>query len=137
MIPITNVSIVGILAASVVAMIVGMVWYSPPLFGNLWMEAMGVNPKKAPKMDPKSFGGAFLGALLSASVLAVLIKGLLALTIMDGFAVALWVWLGFYVALELVALSFSAKRSVKLFLVNIGHHLVALLAMSAVLVLLG
>lgn len=37
-------SVFGIIAATVVGMVLGALWYSPLLFGNLWMKAIGKTP---------------------------------------------------------------------------------------------
>lgn len=130
-----NVNLVAVVVAAIVAMIVGFVWYSKPLFGDMWMKQMKINQKEMQKMRGKAMVIASIAALLTACVLAVLMKSLGATTITAGLTVAFWIWVGFFLTLEMVRMAFEGT-SMSLFLISIFHHIVALSAMSIVLVLI-
>jgi hypothetical protein len=39
------IDIIGTIAAAITGMVLGALWYSPILFGNLWMKAIGKTPE--------------------------------------------------------------------------------------------
>ncbi|HEX9805034.1 MAG TPA: DUF1761 domain-containing protein [Candidatus Dojkabacteria bacterium] len=47
--PDVDISIVAIIAAVVINMVFGMLWYSPMLFGNMWAKSMGTTLDKLQK----------------------------------------------------------------------------------------
>jgi hypothetical protein len=62
--------LIGIVAAAIFYIALGMFWYSPAIFGNVWMKAKGflhedVENKKMPKH-------AFFKAIVNAVFAAVL-----------------------------------------------------------------
>ncbi len=42
------VNYLAVLVAAIVGMVVGFIWYSPKVFGKMWMKLSGVNPKDKP-----------------------------------------------------------------------------------------
>ena len=51
----------AILVAAVAAMILGMIWYNPKVFGAIWMKEIGMSEEKARSGNLlKIFGFAFL-----------------------------------------------------------------------------
>jgi hypothetical protein len=40
-----EVNVLGILAATAIGMVLGALWYSPLLFGNIWMKCLGKTPE--------------------------------------------------------------------------------------------
>lgn len=57
----------AILVAAVVNMVVGMIWYNPKLFGNAWMQEIGMTEESAKSGNMlKIFGFSFVFAFLIA-----------------------------------------------------------------------
>ena len=130
---------VNYLAALVAALTncgIGMLWYSPILFGNQWMKLSKMDPKKMDmkKEMPKIFVISLTAAFVTAVVLGLFINMTVSTTLMEGLMIGFWAWLGF-VATTLVTGVLYEKKSWTLYLINIGYQLVALLAMGAILVL--
>jgi len=129
----------AVVDAAIVAMIVGFIWYSPPLFGNGWMDEVMKGTKRSAKDMKKGMmkgmAMAFVAALISSWILATLVKSTQSTTFMSALKLGAGVWAGFYVSLEIVRFSFGGQ-SMKLFWINVFHHLVAVSAMATVLVLL-
>lgn len=126
--------------ATLAAMIIGSVWYSPPVFGNKWMKLAGISRKDTEKggwtpiviaivaslatafvlahvtyLSYKFFGGSFLNAALNT---------------------AFWTWLGFSATTLVVHNSFELKRK-KLTLLNAAYQLVIFMVAGLIIGLMG
>ncbi len=137
-----RVNYLAVLAAAVAAMIVGFIWYSPGVFGNLWLRIIGkdkLDKAELEEMQQESrlyFAVMFVATFIGASVLARFIVWLGAATLGGGLRVGFWAWLGFAFPLTVGEALFSGKEAGlkwPLFLVRVGHHLAGLLVMGAIL----
>ncbi len=127
---ISEINMFAVVVAGLAHMLVGLVWFSRPLFGKAWMSATGAkNMKPAVQWVPF----AFLGHILIAFVLGLFIVLASATTLVDGFLVAVIVWLGFFVTLEIGELVWE-NIPLKLFLLRIGDHFLALSIAGIILV---
>jgi hypothetical protein len=130
---------VAVLAAAVVSMVVGFLWYGP-LFGKMWIKGMGwtkADMEKAKKKGmAKQYGLMFVGSLVMAYVLAHATVFAAAYTHMMGVPAGLmsglWNWLGFVAPVTLGSVLWEGK-SWKMWALNNGYYLVTLLAMGVVL----
>lgn len=122
-----------VLVAAVAHMILGALWYSPLLFGKIWMAESGLTQAnmKSDKM-PQRYIMAFVGTLVTAFVFAHFIEYTGASTVGEGMQTAFWIWLGFFVTAALAGVLWEGK-TLKLYLINIGYYLAALLAMGAIM----
>jgi preprotein translocase subunit SecF len=69
-------------------MVIGAIWYSPVLFGNVWMRLVGLKPEKMkPAAGPMI--GTVVMTIISSYLLAVLIQLAGATTALEGFVIAL------------------------------------------------
>lgn len=131
-----QVNLVAVLVAAIVNMVLGFLWYGP-LFGKIWMKAMGYTQKDAEKMKKegnmgKIYGLAFIGGLVMAYVLAAFIGLIGANTAAAGAQVGFWAWLGFIVTKSFTDVLFEGKNWTAYYL-SMGYQLVSLLAMGAIL----
>jgi hypothetical protein len=125
----------AILACGVVYMIVGAFWYSPIIFGNLWLKVMGKSQEELKSMRKgvwKSYLISFLGALVMAFVLSHIIDYAKADTIIEGLQCGLWVWIGFVITTSLGGVLFEGRPRGLYFIYN-GYQLVSLLLMGMIL----
>lgn len=134
-----DINIVLVLIAALAAWGLGALWYSPLLFGKQWMAEMGFTPESmhGMKMTPKlAMALGFLGAVLTAGVLSCFIAVWEALEGTSGLILNLQlgfiVWLGFVMPVNAGVVLWEGK-SVKLFALVTGYHLVSLLLMGALL----
>jgi hypothetical protein len=124
---------IAVLAAGVINMIVGSLWYSPLMFLKPWMETL---PKKASgKKDvnmPKIYGLMFVNALIMAYVMAMLVKVTNVMTLDMGAMLGFWVWLGFIATSSFNGVLFE-DRSLKGYVINVGYYLVVLILVGAMM----
>ncbi|MFT5692500.1 MAG: hypothetical protein ACI92E_001835 [Oceanicoccus sp.] len=83
-----GINIMGVLAATVIGMVLGALWYSPVLFGKKWMQSIG--------KTPDTLGGSALpmvGCVIASMMTAVGISIVFSLVGVDSFSAGLGVGL--------------------------------------------
>lgn len=137
-----HVNYLAVLAASVVTMLVGFLWYSKALFGHRWFRIIGQDKlDKATiekiRQDVKPyFVMVFIGAFMGAAVLARFIVWSHAATLTGGIRSGFLVWLGFALPIVINNALFSGKDKslmVPMFLLQAGHYFVSLVLTGAIL----
>lgn len=127
----------AVFAAAVLQMVLGMIWYSPPVFGSVWMTAVG---KRMDDLNKRGMGAryvaAFLASLVTAGVLAYLVSYAGAVTAGQGIKVGFFVWLGFVATRALGGVLWE-NRSGKWYAITAGYELVAMSLMGALLAVWG
>jgi hypothetical protein len=126
----------AVIVAAVAGIIVGFIWYAPRVFGRRWARASGIELPQPGEVQPMTYIGGVITAAVTAYVLAVLIGGLGATTLVDGVIVAVVVWLGF-VATWLASGVFFERRSTEWWAINAGQAIVSLAIMGAIIGYLG
>lgn len=133
----------AILAAALVAMAAGLVWYSNPLFGRTWMRIAKIDAKKMKREAPKSMLIMALFALIMSYVLAhvTYLSSFFFLEVSfqgAAFSSAFWLWFGFVLPVIACNNMFNqAKSPWQLTAIQAGYWLVALLGMGAVIGYVG
>lgn len=134
-----DINYLGVLLAAVASMVVGFVWYSPILFAKQWTKLSGhteASLKAAQKEMGIYYGLSFVLALITAFVLSHVMAMSMSYfgypAIQTGLTSAFWMWLGFVMPVQATGEIFGNKRW-KLFGINTGYQLVALLVMGLVL----
>lgn len=134
-----SVNLVGAAVAGVAAFIVGMLWYSPMLFGKKWMELSGMkiseNYKDMGKMAP-TMVAALVVSIISAYILGQFIKLIGAATPVEGAIVGIAAWFGFVATVSL-NMVFWERKPIGLYLLNNGHLALNFAIMGAILVAMG
>lgn len=120
----------AIVAAVVVNMVVGAIWYSPMMFAKQWAKLTG---RKMEEMGDGTKGYILtaIGALLQAFILLhfVTYARYFYSTYTEvevGLLTALWAWIGFVAIPQGVNMVFANTRK-KLWAINTGYFLVVLL----------
>ncbi len=131
---IVQVNYLAVLVCAVISMIIGSVWYSPMLLGRTWMEEIDKSEEDLKKeFNPlKTYGLTFLCNLFIAFSLAQLMAHSNATTVAAGIRLAFLCWFGFIVAPMVINSLFEGK-SIKLLLVDSGHHLIVILVFGIIL----
>lgn len=123
----------SIIIASVLSFVVGMLWYSPALFGKTWAKLAGVSMSKAKQ---KGMGQSMLIGFISTLVLAYVFQGLMGMLSYTGAAMGatlgFWLWLGF-LAPSLIGGVLWEGKPWGLYFLNSAYWLVNLLVIGAAL----
>ncbi len=120
-------------------MVVGFLWYSYLLFAKPWMKEMGYTKESMAK-DQKKMGPWYAASFVVSLVTAFMLAHVMALSehfygytpLTTGLTSAFFMWLGFVAPVQFTDVIFGSKK-MKLFLINTGYQLAALLAMGVVL----
>ena len=129
-------NLLAVLVSAIIGMVIGALWYSPLLFGKVWMNLSGFTDKKMQEMKKKGMAVPyilnFISTLILSYVLALFISASQAVTIMQGAIVGFFVWIGFMATLMLNSVLWEGKP-VKLYILNIAYHLITVIIMSIIL----
>ena len=120
---------IGVSALS--SFVLGGLWYSPLLFGKVWMKETGITEEAVKNQNgAKVFGFAFIASLIIAFNLAMFLGS--TSTLKTG------MFYGFLAGFGWVTMSFAIndlfeQRSFKLFAINAGYHTTGITIMGAIL----
>jgi len=122
-------SIVAVIVAALSAFFVGGIWYGP-LFSKAWMEENAFTEADLAKRNMGLvFGLSLLFSLVSAFLLAMFIgTNDLGFSMLAGLSVGLG-----WVACSLGVTYLFEGKSLKLFLINAGYHVVSFLLMGLII----
>lgn len=126
-----DINYLAVVAAAIVNMAVGFVWYSLKVFGKTWMKEVGLTIKQIGNGPGIGYAVTMLGALLQAYVLAHFVDYTGADTAADGLVTGLWLGVGL-VATSIGVNYIFAQRSRTLWLIDAGYF-VTTLALNGVL----
>ena len=127
---------IAVIAAAVVSMILGALWFSPVLFQKPW-TSMRVDKKELSGVaSPMLYVITAVGALVSAITLDWLISLAGASSLAGGAIIGLYAGLGF-VAPAILSDNLFNERPFKLYLIVAGFPVVSLLLMGAIIGALG
>ncbi len=127
----------AIILSAIASQALGFFWYSPMLFGKEWMKLTGLKEKDSEKMKKgagKAYTLAFLLALLEAFILDRFVSLTQAHTVLEGAQLGFMAWLGFTLTSMFTTNLFQNKPK-KLFYIDCGYHMVAIMIMGAILAL--
>jgi len=131
-----DVNVLAVVASAVAAMLVGFVWFSPPLFEMTWLAEIGRSREQVQADSPVKYLVGFVGALLEAYILAGLIDIMGGASVSRGVLVAVVIWVSFVATTSAANFAF-AGRSFRLWLLENGNHLITLLVMGVILGAMG
>lgn len=126
--------VLSVLAASVASMIIGFLWYSPFLFGNLWMRLSGFT--KESRGMGKTYAISFILEIITTYVFYRLILATNTYTIPGVLELSSFVWLGFFIPVLASSMLWDHKPFM-LFALNSLHRLATLLTIGSVLIWLS
>lgn len=125
----------AILVSIIIFMIVGMLWYSPILFGNIWLKLVDKKADDISKDESnKAMSFSFIPAMISALSLAYILYLTGAETFLDGVIISSILSIGVS-GMSMFNLVLFEERSIKLTLLNLGYNFVSMLLAGIVLVL--
>ena len=129
---------IPVLASAIVMYAIGLVWYSPILFGNMWKRLSGVDTttKLVGRKAYATLGLGLVSSVVSAYVLGIVINNSVILSLHQGLLIGFWMWFGFVVPVFLSQYLWSTnKRPITAYLIDVGQLLVAFVIGSLILTL--
>ena len=128
-------NLLAVLVVAIISMIIGALWYSPLLFGNIWMKLMKITKADIEKAKKKSMTGNYVASFIAVLILSYVLSfviGFVAFNSIGGsILLSLLLWLGFIATTFLNSVLWENK-SVKLYLINILHYLVVFLVAAII-----
>ena len=120
-------------AGAVIMMVLGALWYGP-LFTKPWLVAMGKSMEEIQAQGGMAgaYAISFAGALAASFVMALVISGSGVDNIIGGALTGALLWLGFVATSSLGSVVFEG-RSVTLYMINNGYHLVGYTIVGALM----
>ncbi len=126
---------IGILVSAVLSMVIGVIWYSPKVFGKEWAELTKIS-----HVDTQDKGQmylcAFVNALVKSWVLAMVIDYASAFDMISGAVIGFWMWLGFVATTQFAGILWQ-RNPWKLFYINTGCMLVSFVIMGGAIGILS
>jgi hypothetical protein len=125
----------AIIVAVLATFALGALWYSPLLFGNMWVRAHGYVGERLERMKkaaPRAYGISLVAFLVLAFVLAYLAARVGVGTAMGGVRLGFILWLGFAATIGLTSWVYSDKP-LSTYLIDAGYQLVYLMLMGAII----
>lgn len=128
-----GVNYLAVVVAAIVAMIIGFVWYSPPLFGKRYFAYLGITVTQNAPGNPGAgvLALAFVASLVNAWVLALFALNLGGRSVTDGVLLGVLAWLGFMATITAAQVLFE-KRPWGYWLLNNGHNVIVQAILGAI-----
>lgn|SRR5512144_1718206 len=127
--------VLAIVVAAVAAFVLGALWYSPVLFGKIWVAASGLTPEKIEAMRasaPRAYAVSFLCNLVMAGALCVLLQRIGIVSWLTGAKLGGLVGVGFAATLGLTATMYS-DRKLSAWAIVTAYQVAYLVLMGAIL----
>jgi hypothetical protein len=132
----SNVNWVAVILSAVASMVVGFIWFSPPLFQKAYLAEIGKTAADASATPPLNYLISFILAIVEAIFLSRLVRATGEPRVGLGLIAGFLVWLGF-VATTSAANTLFGDRTFRLWFIQNGNHLLTLLAMGAIIGLMA
>jgi hypothetical protein len=132
-----HINYLAILVSAIIMFGLGALWYSSVMFAKPWLASLGKTEKQLQedarqRSMPLKFGLSFVAYFAMAFVMSHIIDYAAAKTLSDGLRTGFWLWLGLVATTGLV-LSLFESRSLRLYLIDMGYHLIGMLIMGGIL----
>ncbi len=129
----SDINLFAVLLAAVAYMGIGAAWYSPILFGNLWMQERGIKPGEiSAEAAKKAMLSMIVVALVMATGLALILNKLNITTVDGALESGLLLWAAL-TAPPLATAVLYENQSIKVYVISVAYHLVATLTMAIIL----
>jgi hypothetical protein len=128
----TGVNWVAVIVAAVAGFIISFIWYLPQVFGNRWAAATG---RSLPQLGQAAMTNYVIGVVIVvvvAYVLALVIDGIGATTVIDGVITAAVLSIGFY-AVPIYSAVLWEGRTMTWWYITAGFAFVTSVVMGAVI----
>ncbi|MGE3954547.1 MAG: DUF1761 domain-containing protein [Parachlamydiales bacterium] len=128
-----NLNYFPIIVAAIIYVVIGAIWYSPAVFGKLWMQWSDCDPDACKgKRAVVAWVGSFVVGLVVAWGLSVLIHNLGYTTFIAGGYVGILAWAGFVMTTQFGGVLWGGKH-LFVWLIHAGCSLITLWVMGGII----
>ena len=120
--------------AALATIIIGALWYSPLLFGNLWLEAHGYSSEHMRNVAGRNLVVSLICYGVMAIVFAVIVSYAGVSTALQGAILGVMLWFGFLATMGLTA-HLVSDNPLSIYLIDAGYQLVYAVVMGVILTL--
>jgi hypothetical protein len=68
-----TINLLAVLVAAIAMFVIGGLWFSPILFGNLWMKLSGVTKKQIAEAKKNGMAGSYIGTFVALVVMSYIL----------------------------------------------------------------
>ena len=127
----TDINWLSVVVATVVAFMLGGLWYSKALFGNAWMQEVGLTEEAVKNANmARTFGSTIILQIIAAIALSAFLGT--DSTWQSGLHTGLWVGL-FWITTAYGVTYLFEQRSLRIFLINAGYYVVLYAMMGTII----
>lgn len=127
-----SINYLAVVLAAIAYFVLGAIWYSPKVFGSLWLKHDPSTIETGRTTMIIAFIGEAIIGLIIAYILAIFIRVSQADTVIKGIVVSLWIWLGFVATTHFSAVLWG-RKSLMNFFIHAGFLLAGFLLMGAII----
>ncbi len=133
MVSLVEVNLAAVLVAAALYWLLGALWYSPVLFAERWVAAVGFSDEEMAAAEPApGMVMTAVGDLVAAYVLATVLVYAGAATALEGLWLGALLGLGFVATTNLTDVGFEGDPW-ELYAINTGYHVVGFTIMGTLL----
>ena len=131
--PDPSINLLPVIVAAIINMVIGALWYSPLVFGKVWIRSMEKTPEEIKQgANPLVYVFSTIASLVFAYVLAHIMKFAFISSFPQGVIIGFWVWLGF-VATTVIPGYLYEGRTKLLYLIFMLYQLISICLMGGLL----
>lgn len=127
----SSLDFMAIIVASIAYWVLGMLWYAPFLFGNIWAAEVGISEVARKKMA-MSMILSFIGMFLSCTVLALFVTHLVAPDMLRGIKIAVAAGFAFTFIPMWIARQYQ-QSSLKALFIDAFYHIFGYVLASVII----
>lgn len=129
-----DISLVPVFVATLVAMVIGMVWYSPQVFGMVWMKEGNIDVLPSDGSSDAAWKQVLVAAIQNFVIIYILAHFLMLADAYPGMNVLIaGVWVAILVAAVQLGSVIWEKKSLSYFGITTGYTATVLLVASVIL----
>lgn len=129
------INVISVIVGTLVSIIIGMIWYSPSVFGKQWMKELKIKESEVKKSDTgKTYFLMTVMSVVQTFVLAIVLEQFRITGALYGALIGVLLWAGFIATTNFSAVLFE-KRSSMTYAIFSVYQLVAMIAIGASIVL--
>ncbi|MEK6982478.1 MAG: DUF1761 domain-containing protein [Candidatus Micrarchaeota archaeon] len=126
---------ISVIIGTVVSIVIGMIWYSPSVFGKQWMKELKMKESEVKKSDTgKTYFLMTVMSVVQTFVLAIVLEQFRITGALYGALIGVLLWAGFIATTNFSSVLFE-KRSSMTYTIFSVYQLVAMIAIGASIVL--